>query len=142
MTNEIEKTFFDTFDIKPCVRDWRQFNYAQVERGLKIFPERQKLADEGYIKITVKMLNPRPENDCVYWEEYRYPQITDSRLLKLICILNKLRLVPAVNLRDFNYEDLKNTILRKNVTILKNEFLNNEIKNEFKQQVRTLFEEG
>lgn len=133
MTNEIEKKFFDTFDIKPCVRDWRQFNYAQVERGLKIFPERQKLADEGYIKITVKMLNPRPENDCVYWEEYRYPQITDRVLLELICILN-------------NYGC---TSFAGNLAMLKNEVLRNSIMccedtddDKFKHQVRTLFEEG
>lgn len=82
------------------------------------------------------------QGELTYPPIYEYPQINDRILLELICILNKSRLVPAVNLRDFNYEDLKNTILRKNVTILKNEFLNNEIKNEFKQQVRKLFEEG
>lgn len=89
MINELEKQFFDTFGIEPCIRDWWQFNYAQVERGLKIFPERQKLANEGYIKIIQKMLNPRPENDCVYWEEYHYPQITDRILLELMELLMK-----------------------------------------------------
>ena len=142
MTNELEKQFFDTFGIECNISFHQQFNGAQVPRGLEFYKKREELAKTGIIKIWHKMLNPRPENDCVYWGEYHYPQITDSRLLKLICILNKSRLVSAVNLRDFNYEDLKNTILRKNITILKNEFLNNEIKNEFKQQVRKLFEEG
>lgn len=141
MTNELEKRFFDTFGIECNISFHQQFNGAQVPRGLEFYKKREELAKTGIIKIWHKMLNPRPENDCVYWREYHYPQITDSRLLKLICILNKSRLVSAVNLRDFNYEDLKNTILRKNITILKNEFLNNEIKNEFKQQVRKLFEE-
>ena len=54
MTNEVEKQFFDTFGIEPHIRHWQQYNYAQVENGLKLFPERQKLADEGYIKITCK----------------------------------------------------------------------------------------
>lgn len=112
MTNELEKTFFDTFEVET--------KYKCTKDGNCYFQECSKCD----------------------WYTRTYPQITDSRLLKLICILNKSRLVSAVNLRDFNYEDLKNTILRKNITILKNEFLNNEIKNEFKQQVRKLFEEG
>lgn len=70
-----------------------------------------------------------------------YPQITDRILLMLICTLNKSRLVSAVNLSDVNYEDLKNTILKKNITILKNDFLNHEIRNEFKHQVQALFKE-
>lgn len=112
MSNEIEKQFFETFEIEPV--------------GL------MKEMRKPVCYDTTK---------CERCKWYEYQLITDRILLEMICILNKLRLVSAVNLRDFNYEDLKNTILRKNITILKNEFLNNEIKNEFKQQVRTLFKE-
>ena len=112
MTDKLTETFFGTFGVEA--------KYKCTKDGNCYFQECSKCD----------------------WYIHTYPQINDRILLELICILNKSRLVPAVNLRDFNYEDLKNTILRKNVTILKNEFLNNEIKNEFKQQVRTLFEEG
>ena len=88
MTTELEKQFFDTFGIEPYIRHWQQYNFAQVENGLKLFPERQKLADEGYIKITCKKLNPTEFNDCVYWEEYHYPQITDRHYLELIVLLS------------------------------------------------------
>ena len=117
MTNELEKYFFDTFEIEPKLHDciW------QCQKPSKLI---YMCADN---------------NDCEHCKEY--PQITERILLELICVLNKSQLVSAVNLRDFNYEDLKNTILRKNITILKNKFLNNEIKNEFKQQVRILFKE-
>ena len=117
MTDEVTKTFFDTFGIEPKLDDCNW----QCQKPSKLIYMCEN------------------NNDCEYCKEY--PQITDRILLELICVLNKSRLVSAVNLRDFNYEDLKNTILRKNITILKNEFLTDEIKNEFKQQVRTLFKE-
>ena len=88
MTTELEKEFFDTFGIEPQIRHWQQYNFAQVGNGLKLFPERQKLADEGYIKITCKKLNLTEFDDWVYWEEYHYPQISDKKYLELICIAN------------------------------------------------------
>jgi hypothetical protein len=130
MTNEVEKQFFDTFGIEPHIRHWQQYNYAQVENGLKLFPERQKLADEGYIKITCKKLNPTEFNDCVYWEEYHYPQITDSILLELICIAHTSPVI------TFVARDVKS--LKEEVLMVLCNWVNNR---NIKQQVQALFEE-
>ncbi len=130
MTNEVEKQFFDTFGIEPHIRHWQQYNYAQVENGLKLFPERQKLADEGYIKITCKKLNPTEFNDCVYWEEYHYPQITDHILLELICIAHTSPVI------TFVARDVKS--LKEEVLMVLCNWVNNR---NIKQQVQTLFEE-
>ena len=130
MTNETEKQFFDTFGIEPHIRHWQQYNYAQVENGLKLFPERQKLADEGYIKITCKKLNPTEFNDCVYWEEYHYLQITDSILLELICIAHTSPVITFVS------RDVKS--LKEEVLMVLCNWVNNR---NIKQQVQALFEE-
>ena len=129
MTNELEKQFFDTFGIEHHIRHWQQYNFAQVENGLKLFPERQKLADEGYIKITCNKLNPTEFNDCVYWEEYHYPQITDRILLELIIILGTICTV-----FDKNVDDLKENVLKNLIELSGRYHIYN--------QVRTLFEEG
>ena len=130
MTNEVEKQFFDTYGIEPHVRHWQQYNYAQVENGLKLFPERQKLADEGYIKITCKKLTPTEFNDCVYWEEYHYPQITDSILLELICIAHTSPVITFVS------RDVKS--LKEEVLMVLCNWVNNR---NIKQQVQVLFED-
>ena len=88
MTTELEKQFFDTFGIKCNINCHQQFNFGQVSRGLEFYKEREKLAETGMIKIWHKMLNSRPENDCVYWGEYHYPQITDRHYLELMCLLS------------------------------------------------------
>ena len=87
MLNDLTKTFFDTFGIECNIHFHQQFNGAQVPRGLEFYKEREKLEKEGIIKIWHKMLNPRPENDCIYWGEYHYPQITDRHYLELICMV-------------------------------------------------------
>ncbi len=87
MTNELEKQFFDTFGIECNISFHQQFNGAQIPRGLEFYKKREELAKTGIIKIWHKMLNPRPENYCVYWGEYHYPTITDRILLQLQEIL-------------------------------------------------------
>lgn len=154
MTNELEKTFFDTFGIEPHIRHWQQYNFAQVKNGLKLFPERQKLADEGYIKITCKKLNPTEFNDCVYWEEYHYPQITDHILLELMELLMKQQ---ATEFYYHNDEYLFSSKLLgsnrptcnrvKNLRELVLRTANclgsfAPLKDKMLKQVRTLFEEG
>ena len=90
MTTELEKQFFDTFGIECNIHFHQQFNGAQVPRGLEFYKEREKLEKEGIIKIWHKMLNPRPENDCIYWGEYHYPQVTDRQYLELILIYSRI----------------------------------------------------
>lgn len=89
MISENDLKFYKKYGIEPSDRHWMQFNYAQVKRGLEIFPERKKLADEGQFKITCKMLNPKPENDCVYWEEWHYLPIDDHKLFYMLDFMIK-----------------------------------------------------
>lgn len=138
MSNELTKTFFDTFGIEPryedaCTVEDKYWANEELANEYGTFDQYMNCKCENQENCTT-------ECSCAYQKEI-YPQITDSMLLELICTLNKSRLVSAVNLNDVNYEDLKNTILKKNITILKNEFLNHEIKNEFKHQVKALFKE-
>lgn len=125
MTNELEKQFFDTFGIECNISFHQQFNGAQVPRGLEFYKKREELAKTGIIKIWHKMLNPRPENDCVYWGEYHYPQITDRILLELICIIG------AIFICTQDKETLKEHILVQCM-------VNNK---DIKPQVQALFKE-
>ena len=121
MTTELEKEFFDTFGIECNIHFHQQFNGAQVPRGLEFYKEREKLEKEGIIKIWHKMLNPRPENDCIYWGEYHYPQITDRHYLELICVLNKYFASAYQCCSMFasqNIEEVKNDILKELLEII------------------------
>lgn len=82
------KELFKKYGITQNVRNWEQYNYGLTEEGLKIFKEREKLAKKGIIKITCKMLNPKLENNCVYWEEMHYPKITADKILALESMLD------------------------------------------------------
>lgn len=102
MTNELEKTFFDTFGI-----DERELEY--------------------------------PDNFTYY------PEITDHILLELICIRCK-ELISIIKVKGDNREELKNYILKlciDDYTFYSkiSDKTYNELANNFKHQVRTLFEE-
>ena len=73
-----------------------------------------------------------------------YPQITDRMLLELICIKNK-ELISIVQVRGNNLEELKSYILQTWAhwyTYYSSLPVHKERADNFKQQVRTLFEEG
>ena len=96
MTDELTKTFFDTFGIK--------------EKELEY-----------------------PDNFTYY------PEITDRILLELICLLNNYG---KNDTWAISVENLKDCILMNCIKVIKEKDLKEMSLNNFKQQVRTLFEEG
>lgn len=131
MNNELEKQFFDTFGIEPKFK-----GYSNAE----------ELSNGGVIPCgNIKYFNTIEEMDKVnYWcfnmlelngEDKEYPEITDSILLELICVLasNQIRILFESMFSVINeVELLKKSIL---LTCIAN-------KDTIKHQVRTLFEEG
>ena len=121
MTNELEKTFFDTFGIEPYDR------YLNCPENL-----------EGECK-----------ENCNYCDKaedvYCYPQITDRILLELICFIEQIDLGRYGEYEyfcKFNYKDLRTEILAKSIR-LAHKKAHSEINGQlFYNQVRTLFEEG
>lgn len=111
MTSDLEKKFFDAYGIECNISFHQQFNCAQIPRGLEIYKKREELAKTGRIKIWHKMLNPRPENDCIYWGEYHYPAITDRILLELICIANRFTIIGSGTLDALKEEVMQILII-------------------------------
>lgn len=117
MTNELEKTFFDTFEIEPNADIW----WCENDN---------KICDCDY--------------DCdetCRTHKTGYPQISDRRLLELICILLSNNSPYMFKLGDWDVEKLKDTILTMCIKLP--DFLEwEDTSDNFKHQVRTLFEEG
>lgn len=113
MTNELEKQFFQCFGIEP-----REFKSCDVGTFCP-YPEKECGTDI-----------------CPYYRTYKieYPQITDTHYLKLICELSKCKAFfnNFYRLQNVDIEQLKEQVLTD--CIFQAIF--------FKDQVRTLFEEG
>lgn len=88
MATELEQEFYDTFGIEPKWKDKR------VKNSKTYYTKEQ--AD--YLRTTTKNRNI----------QLCYPEITDRKLLKMICILNE---TACEVLASENIEDLKNEIL-------------------------------
>ena len=90
-------------------------------------------------------IEPKTKRDKETRLKYtEYPQITDRMLLELICIKNK-ELISIVQVRGNNLEELKSYILQTWVhwyTYYSSLPVHKERADNFKRQVRTLFEEG
>ena len=120
MTDELTKTFFDTFDIEP-----RKFKSCDVGTFCP-YPEKECGTDT-----------------CPYYRTYKvdYPAISDRILLELICILLSNNSPYMFKLGNWDVEKLKDTVLTMCIKLP--DFLEWEDTSEyFKHQVRTLFEEG
>lgn len=126
MTSKLEKQFFDTFGIEP-ITTYSCYEYYTYERNVDIWGEHC----EKYVKDGGKC------DDCNYKKFIRdYPQITDSILLELICILSRWHLDERepYEIISINIKQLKNQILSNSLYIAKYA--------KAKHQVRTLFGEN
>lgn len=82
-------------------------------------------------------------NNCKY-SKNKYPEITDRKLLQMICIINEF--ISMLNWKQIKYistfeiETLKENILKDLIWILSNE-CNDVTKKQLKHQIRQLFKE-
>lgn len=122
MTNEIKKTFFDTFGIRAY------YKYLLIDKTSRYHNE--KLFDKTNFIDFVKS-----GKDYLLLKVIKYyPQITDRILLELICICNSIYINGYTNYfmaTGKTKEKLKEEILKKCITLSK----------DIIQQVRTLFKE-
>lgn len=111
MTTEIEKTFFDTFEIKSIKRR------TCINAGD---------CPDGYSMC----------DTCEYWQIIRedYPEITDHILLELICVLTRWHLDERepYEIMSINMEQLKNQILSNSLDIAKYATVKNQVQAIFK----------
>ena len=126
MTNELERTFFDTFEIEP----------KSVKRTLK-------LAMQGYDESDL------PEDLKQFISSQAqvynvYPEITDRILLELICILNQIDL-DFYGEDDYftaiNYEGLKKEVIAKCKRLADKNAYSEYTGEHIKAQVQALFKE-
>ena len=117
MTNELEKTFFDTFGIKPkrqCYYWDCPYSTGEIEKDTPI--------------------NQRDCANCTNPDKEVYPQITDRILLELLVIMTRYTDIiegfdSVQELKEFVLKDLMYSLTQPECNIVK-------------QQVRALFEEG
>ena len=116
MTNELIKTFFDTFGIEPYNR------YLNCTKNLEVDCNRNC-------------------NCCDKAEDvYCYPEITDHILLNLICIANQYEYYPtSTNIKNIQARTLR--ILLKVKKYLKDTYSHQGCHNSLVRKVRTLFKE-
>ena len=120
MTNKLEKKFFDTFGIEPY------YKYLLVDKTSRC--NNEKLFDKTNFIDFVKS-----GKDYLLLKVIKYyPKITRRILLELICILTKFY-GELVLEQCTDVKDLKEQVL--------NIFIRTSYKDNFKHQVRTLFEE-
>ena len=127
MTTDLEKQFFEAFDIKPMLKGYSECNqdfygYPSVGGGVKYFETLEELEQKGYY------LPLYIDKDDITEDDLEYPQITDTHYLNLMCVYMEEK--GKLFLRVDNIKDLKEYVL--------NEFLQN-IHWIDKKEIRELF---
>ena len=84
--------------------------------------------------------------DCPHWEVYNvdYPEITAEKLLELICVITKFRILEfglEIHLGSYTVSKLRDEIIEESFYLLR--LIQNEDRKEnYKQEIHRLFEEG
>lgn len=122
MSDEIEKRFFETFEVEKLVNQrYHTSIYGSIENCIEKAKEWSK--ETG---IRIKNIEIASD-ESIYFDKVYYPPTTDSILLNLLCIINKYGNIVS----SYNIEKLKDEILIKIIT------LSEDI--DIKPQVRALF---
>ena len=122
----MKEKFFEKYGIEKysVYRDFK-FGKAHIEEGKK---ELKLSQDAG---IECKYMNIHKNNDgeeeMIYWYEYHYPEITDTRLLELLFIATKY---------GFYYHDITN---REELKIMLFSFLTGSYNENLAEEVRGVF---
>ena len=136
MTTELEKRFFQTFDIKPKYQDT-----CTVEEK---YWANEELANEygtfdRYIDIKCgNQENCTTECSCAYQKEI-YPQITDRHYLELICCFHNNNSICHCGYCFIDINTLKTHLLKTFIQIMNND-IKDKRKDNLKHQVQAIFE--
>lgn len=130
MTTDLEKKFFETFGVEPkyeniCKLSEKCFNNKDLTNKRGAWHEYMKSNGCAYEIFGFCI------DECkhVYSKE-RYPQITDTHYLKLICLITK-ELNYFTNFST-NYEHLKEYVL-KEMILHKDDFSKSQVQELFKE---------
>ena len=105
MTTELEEQFFNMFGIEPKI----DYDYKTII---------QNITKTGYWfdkKYLIKMFNDNPKIKVTQVRKnINYPEITDCKLLEMICILGTairhFKIPPKLKLEQLKYHILRNCI--------------------------------
>ena len=114
MTTELEKEFFKTFGIEPKIYE----------------TDGRDIDDNGDV--------------CSWYIEEVYPEITDRKLLEMICIYNSFQNDEASLLIPFDINNVKDIALQVITKSIKDKSLNNYYCNDvekLKTEIQQLFKE-
>jgi hypothetical protein len=109
MKTELEQEFFKVFGIEPKIEDGCKYadNYWNNERLANLYG-----TFDAYLKEKCPYENKECYTICSYcYDKEVYPEITDRKLLEMICILQRFKDITFNNLYFENIEHLKNEVL-------------------------------
>lgn len=136
MTTELEQEFFRVFGIEPI-------EYRKNVPCLNFL-------SSGICNITDERCNPskcseyRPDKTNRLWRDFMevYPEITDHKLLEMICIILNADGLLTIN-TEGNIADIKDFVLRFLIGKVNknNPYCHYKTKNKIKHQIQQLFKE-
>lgn len=135
MTTELEKEFFKVFGIKPTFRYFVQSELPVV--GTDYCRPTYDLTKEQFKNFALSRAKGYKLVEVVKI----YPEITDRKLLEMICILSQRKMAESefYKIKTSSTKTLKSYVLEDCVDFLR--YMNELEKQDFKHQIQQLFKE-